>query len=140
MHDFYSSHLHSLPPHITSSHNPSSSPVSHVSHLHQLHNSSLASFPHHPSVSASLPVNASPPNHSIVYSPSTITQNTENHGETTNQDENHNNSHTQTQNQSGNDSPSSTGVHYTSGINLPPTPNSLVTMMGPNSGIKKIYY
>lgn len=134
MHDFYSSHLHTLPPHITSSsHNPSSSPVSHVSHLHQLHNTSLNSFPHHPSVTSSLPVNASPPNHSVVYSPSSITHNSENQSES-NQDENHNNSHTQTHTQSGNDSPSSTGVHYSVGVNLPPTPNSLVTMMGPNSG------
>lgn len=126
MHEFYSPHLH----HSISTHIPSSTSPPLSSHLHHPIHNPTPSYPHH---STNLD-NISPPNgaSSMVYASSqNLMQDGTAQPEPTQQD---NNSLQNDINVNTESSVSNTGLQYSSSSQLPPTPNSLVTMMGPNSG------
>uniref|UniRef100_A0A1B0GLF4 Putative transcription factor pax1/9 n=1 Tax=Lutzomyia longipalpis TaxID=7200 RepID=A0A1B0GLF4_LUTLO len=109
MHDFYSSHLHPVPGHGTGT------PL--------IYTKSTNPTPSYASSSSPLAISSS---------------NTINSGSTYTPSESHNaalNGATAstTSTTGGNNSPTAAS-HFPTSVNLPPTPNSLVTMIGPNSG------
>lgn len=112
VHDFYSPHMHPVPGHMaTSNHTPTTPPLSTAgTHFHQIHNPT-PSYYHH---SSPLGLSSSGNNTTSATgysSPLTVP----------------------IQNHLGNESPSQNDQYNTS-IQLPPTPNSLITIMGPTSG------
>ncbi|XP_055709777.1 segmentation protein paired [Phlebotomus papatasi] len=120
MHDFYSTHLHPVPGHGTS--NPTSSSLTHPAHLHQIHNPT-PSYALHSSPSLAISsTNSTSINSSSIYTPSE-SQNAALNG-----------SATSTASATGGNNSPTAASHFPTSVNLPPTPNSLVTMIGPNSG------
>lgn len=129
---------HAMPTHIpvTSSHNNPSPPSSHLHH--QIHNPTPSYAPQNttPTSTTSLGGNTSPPsNQSLIYtssSTSNLLTLTDRHPV-----DQHNLHHLNTHHHLSpeNQSPLTNGgsIHYQSGLNLPPTPNSMITIMGPNS-------
>ncbi|XP_055682980.1 segmentation protein paired [Lutzomyia longipalpis] len=120
MHDFYSSHLHPVPGHGTGT--PVSSALTHPAHLHQIHNPTPSYALHSSSPLAISSSNTSSINSGTTYTPSE-SHNAALNGATA----------STTSTTGGNNSPTAAS-HFPTSVNLPPTPNSLVTMIGPNSG------
>lgn len=106
MHDFYASHL---------GHIPTTTHASSVTPPHQIHNPT----PSYPTPHSSISTLNSPSPYHHHTSPPTVTSSL--------LSEPHSHSHS-----NRNESPNS-AQHYNNSMNLPPTPNSLVTMIGPNS-------
>lgn len=105
MNDFYPSHL-----------NQGLIPVTHAGHSsppHQIHNPT----PSYPSHSNLVSMNSPSPYHSLPTAMSSIAGTGETHSHQIDR----------------NDSPTGNS-QYSSSLQLPPTPNSLVTIVGPNSG------
>jgi hypothetical protein len=123
VHDFYSSHVHPVPGHLASSGHPNatSPPLSHSAHLHQIHNPTPSYYHHHSPTSLGL----EHPNKFLSANNNSSALVSGNYPLSSNQ-----------QSQAliaGSESPTA-GDHYGANIQLPPTPNSMVTMNGPTSG------